>query len=73
MALAPLISQRSSALSAFRGGVEREAERWQDHRFAAIRGAHLEPLIAENRRFDRELAAVETAVRAANRRLEQSR
>lgn len=73
MALAQLISSRSTVIAAFRAAVQRESHDWQDHRFAAIRDQHLEPLITDNERFDRELAAVDAAVRASKRQLDQSR
>jgi len=67
--LASVISSRTGSLRAFRAGLQREEERWRDERLARIRHAHLDRLIAENERFDRELAEIETAVRAAKRRL----
>jgi hypothetical protein len=73
MKLSSLIGSRSGALKAFRATMQREEQAWRDHRFEEIREGHLAPLISENERFDRELASVNVAVRAAKGRLEESR
>lgn len=73
MGLEPLIARRAEHLRAFRLTVEREQESWRDHRYRSVREQHLEPLAAENARFDREMAEVSAALQTIRRRLEQSR
>ncbi len=73
MNLASIIANRIALLKTFRSAIGREEEAWRDHKFQEIRERHLAPLVAENERFDRELAEVASSVTAANRRLDESR
>jgi hypothetical protein len=70
--LAGAVAAREALARAFRATVEAERDTWRDDKYLAIRERHLVPLIAENARFDRELAAIAGAVREAGRRLEES-
>lgn len=73
MTLAAVIRARLALVRAFRSSVEREQEVWRDLKFAAIREKHLAPLLVENERFDRELEAIAASMKAATRRLQDSR
>jgi hypothetical protein len=73
MTLAASAANRAGFLKTFRSAVDREEESWRDHRYHELRDQHLAPLIAANERFDRELSVVAASVKAANRRLAESR
>ncbi len=70
MTLATTITQRRALLNTFLRAVDREEEAWRDHKFYQIRERHLASLVADNERFDRDLAEVAAAVKAASRRLD---
>jgi hypothetical protein len=72
MSFADVRHRREAAMKKFRAALRAEERAWQDHRHGRIRDRYLTPLLAENARFDRELAEADAAITAALRRLEGS-